>query len=136
MQWVLIETSCGDTACADSLTLIKAELAHSGGVSTLVLSAAPHRAGGRMSRSMWRSKHHRNYFFGTYQINSVAPNASTELLKSRSAMVVSSRVITHTRSDPEDCVTDYDLAAGESVPRYTGQYLTHLPEVERTTANG
>ena len=39
-------------------------------------------------------------------------------------------VITHNRCDPEDCVTAYDTAVGESVHRYTELYLTHRPEVE------
>ena len=39
-------------------------------------------------------------------------------------------VITHNRCDPEDCVTAYDIAVGESVPRYI-KGLTHRPDVAR-----
>ena len=57
--------------------------------------------------------------------------ASTELRKEWKChgSVISSRVITHNRSDPEDCVTAYDIVVGESEPHYTGLYLTHRPEV-------
>jgi len=52
-------------------------------------------------------------------------------------MIVSSRVIAHNRSDPEDCVTAYDIDVDESEYR---KHRTHKPEVERrwagSVANG
>ena len=65
-------------------------------------------------------------------INFGAPNASTELCKEWECHGSPSRVITHNRCDPEECVTAFDMAVDESVPRYIkGLYLTHRPEVER-----
>ena len=67
---------------------------------------------------------------GNNQIVSVLLTHLPSSDRSGSAMIVR-RVITHNRCDPEECVTAYDMAVGESVPRYTGLYLTHRPEVER-----